>query len=479
MRPGRALWQKRARPAWYDRAAGTGKVTEMASSGSYRRAALLVDFDNIYTSLRKLDPAAARVFANDPLRWATWIEERLGAVGPDSSEGTPRVLLQKICYLNPSVYRDFRPYFTRAGFRVVDCPSLTSQGKSSADIHMVIDALDLLAHPVGYDEFIVLSLDADFSPLFQRLRSFDRRVVMLGSGPSAAALRNTCDYVIPDDVFLAEALLDELGPTGEVLSEAVPPVPLPPEPETGPRSPLQQQDDGTSARGALTDAELQAASREALLRIVGDAAAPIALSRAAQDLSRLVGTDLKATGWAGCGSFKALVGSLAGGDLAYEIRGVRGYLYDPRRHDIEAAFPDQEPDVGGTGTGKLVGSWADLASRLVRVLGLPPLTPQEWGLLFQTIADTLNTRPYESMSILEKAVAAASGLPRGRVHFVCVGLGMRSYAFGDSSGHTSLRVGSAFYDNTLRLAENAQLLLDDDDRGSLSEWMLGGEREAR
>lgn len=457
--------------------AGMGKVTEMASSGSYRRAALLVDFDNIYTSLRKLDPAAARVFATDPLRWATWIEQRLGAVGPDSSEGTPRVLLQKLCYLNPSMYGSFRPYFTRAGFRVVDCPSLTSQGKSSADIHMVIDALDLLAHPVGYDEFIVLSLDADFSPLFQRLRSFDRRVVMLGSGPSAAALRNTCDYVIPDDVFLAEALLDELVSTDEVLSDAVPPVPLPPESERGPRPPsLQQQDDGTSARGALTDAELQAMSRKVLLRIVADAAAPIPQSRAAQDLSRLVGTDLRATGWAGRGSFKALVGSLAGGDLAYEIRGVRGYLYDPRRHDIEAAFPDQEPDVGGTGTGRLVGSWADLASRLVRVLGLPPLTPQEWRLLFQTIADTLNAKPYESMSILEKAVAAASGLPRGRVHFVCVGLGMKSYAFGDSSGHTLLRVGSAFCDNTLRLAESAQLLLDDDDRDSLTEWMLGGER---
>ncbi len=72
---------------------------------------------------------------------------------------------------------------------MVDCPSLTQQGKYSADIHMVIDALDRLAHPTRYDEFIVLSLNADFTPLFHRLRSFDRRVIMLGSGPSAAALR--------------------------------------------------------------------------------------------------------------------------------------------------------------------------------------------------------------------------------------------------------------------------------------------------
>jgi hypothetical protein len=115
-------------------------------SSDYRRAALFVDFDNIYSSLRETDPAAARVFANDPLRWSNWLEQQLGAVGPDADETIPRVLLYRICYLNPSTYGAVRPYFTRAGFRVVDCPSLTQQGKNSADIHMVIDALDLLSH---------------------------------------------------------------------------------------------------------------------------------------------------------------------------------------------------------------------------------------------------------------------------------------------------------------------------------------------
>ncbi len=70
----------------------------------YRRAALLVDFDNIYSSLRDVDPAAARVFATDPLRWSGWLEDRLGAVGPDADETTPRVLLHRTCYLNPSTY---------------------------------------------------------------------------------------------------------------------------------------------------------------------------------------------------------------------------------------------------------------------------------------------------------------------------------------------------------------------------------------
>jgi hypothetical protein len=53
---------------------------------------LLLDFDNIHSSLRGVDPAAARVFATDPMRWSSWLEGRLGAVGPDADETTPRVV---------------------------------------------------------------------------------------------------------------------------------------------------------------------------------------------------------------------------------------------------------------------------------------------------------------------------------------------------------------------------------------------------
>ena len=65
----------------------------MPSGAVYRRAALLVDFDNIFSSLKSVDPSAAHVFATDPMRWATWLEERLGAIGPDVDETTPRMVL--------------------------------------------------------------------------------------------------------------------------------------------------------------------------------------------------------------------------------------------------------------------------------------------------------------------------------------------------------------------------------------------------
>ena len=57
-----------------------------------------------------------------------------------------------------------RHHFLRAGFEVVDCPPLTAQLKNSADIRMVMDVRDILTHDTYFDEFVILSADADFTP---------------------------------------------------------------------------------------------------------------------------------------------------------------------------------------------------------------------------------------------------------------------------------------------------------------------------
>jgi uncharacterized LabA/DUF88 family protein len=54
---------------------------------------------------------------------------------------------------------------------VVDCPPLTQRGKTSADVYMVMDVLDALEHKTEFDEFIILSSDADFTPVLLRLRA--------------------------------------------------------------------------------------------------------------------------------------------------------------------------------------------------------------------------------------------------------------------------------------------------------------------
>lgn len=168
----------------------------------YLRSALFVDFDNIYSGLERGSREAARRFAQDPARWIGWLE-RLPVAG---DEGLRRRLLVRRCYLNPRRYNAFRPYFIRSAFEVVDCPPLTQQGKTSADVMMVLDVVDALNHPTRFDEFIVFSGDADFTPVLLRLRKHDRRTAVLTVGPASGAYRAASDLLLPEETFIEEAL---------------------------------------------------------------------------------------------------------------------------------------------------------------------------------------------------------------------------------------------------------------------------------
>lgn len=167
------------------------------------RSALFVDFDNIYLGLQREDPVAAEQFATDPTRWLLWLQDILP--NQDGDDRKRKILLRR-CYLNPSQFGRFRPYFTRSAFEVVDCPPLTSGGKTSADIHMVMDILDTLGHATRFDEFILLSGDADFTPVLLRLSKHDRRSAILAVGPASVAYKAACDLLIDQDTFLEEAI---------------------------------------------------------------------------------------------------------------------------------------------------------------------------------------------------------------------------------------------------------------------------------
>ncbi|HYX26281.1 MAG TPA: NYN domain-containing protein [Thermoanaerobaculia bacterium] len=172
-------------------------------SPTHLRSALFVDFDNIYLGLQREDPVAAEQFATDPGRWLLWLQDELPH---HDAEGRRRMILFRRCYLNPSQFGRFRPYFTRSAFEVVDCPPLTSGGKTSADIHMVMDILDTLSHPTRFDEFILLSGDADFTPVLLRLSKHDRRSAVLAIGPASVAYKAACDLLIDQDTFLEDAI---------------------------------------------------------------------------------------------------------------------------------------------------------------------------------------------------------------------------------------------------------------------------------
>lgn len=175
------------------------------------RSALFVDFDNIYICLEERHgKETAQCFGNQVEKWVEWIERHAAGIS-DSGLPCRRKLLVRRCYMNPEKFADYRNKFTLAAFEVVDCPKLTDQGKTCTDMHLVIDVLDALAHPVHIDEFIILSGDADFTPLLLRLRRHDRLTAIFPAGYASAAYKAASDRIIPVDDFISEGLMVRRG----------------------------------------------------------------------------------------------------------------------------------------------------------------------------------------------------------------------------------------------------------------------------
>lgn len=201
------------------------------------RSALFVDFDNVFSSLFDLDPDAAEAFGTRPDAWLGFFEAGRHAAAANQ---IARAILSRRCYLNPDGYIDpvragddragtalpvhfrrFRNFFTRAGFNVVDCPRLTRGTKNSADIVMVMDIIDTMNHPTRFDEFIILSADADFTPVLLRLREHDRRTAVFANRLAAAAYRAASDILVGEQDFIQRALrLDRDSPPADPATRA-------------------------------------------------------------------------------------------------------------------------------------------------------------------------------------------------------------------------------------------------------------------
>ncbi len=187
---------------------------------------VFVDYDNVYLSLKRKSEEAAKRFSKDASRWIKEIETgRLMTPTNGPAVPGPRRIVINRCYGNPVPRRNqndnstdmssfpfVRHHFLRAGFEVIDCPPLTAQLKNSADIRMVMDVRDILTHDTYFDEFVILSGDADFTPVLHRLRSHARRTVIYSNDNTAAPYTAICDAEIRESDFLA-LLLDNQMPT--------------------------------------------------------------------------------------------------------------------------------------------------------------------------------------------------------------------------------------------------------------------------
>jgi uncharacterized protein (TIGR00288 family) len=111
-------------------------------------------------------------------------------------------IVAKRAYCDWTRYRQFMQEFHQHGFEMIDIPQTKVSGKNSADIRMVVDALDLCYAKSHIDAFALLTGDSDFSPLVSKLKENDKRVIGCGVRNSTSnLLAGSCDeFIFYDDL---------------------------------------------------------------------------------------------------------------------------------------------------------------------------------------------------------------------------------------------------------------------------------------
>ena len=160
----------------------------MPASPEARSLAVFCDFENIALGVRE-----ARYSQFDMEK----VLERLLAKGS---------IVVKKAYCDWERYKEFKAAMHTASFELIEIPHVRQSGKNSADIRMVVDALDLCYTKSHVDTFVIVSGDSDFSPLVSKLRENAKTVIGVGvKNSSSDLLINNCDeFIYYDDLVRAE-----------------------------------------------------------------------------------------------------------------------------------------------------------------------------------------------------------------------------------------------------------------------------------
>ena len=114
-------------------------------------------------------------------------------------------IVAKKAYCDWERYKEFKAVMHEAAFELIEIPHARQSGKNSADIRMVVDALDLCYTKEHIDTFVIVSGDSDFSPLVSKLRENAKSVIGVGVKSSTSdLLMNNCDEFIFYDDFVAD-----------------------------------------------------------------------------------------------------------------------------------------------------------------------------------------------------------------------------------------------------------------------------------
>ena len=156
----------------------------MAANPESRSLAVFCDFENVALGVRE---ARYAQFDMDK------VLERLLAKGS---------IVVKKAYCDWERYKEFKATMHAAAFELIEIPHLRQSGKNSADIRMVVDALDLCYTKSHVDTFVIVSGDSDFSPLVSKLRENAETVIGVGvKNSSSDLLISNCDeFIYYDDL---------------------------------------------------------------------------------------------------------------------------------------------------------------------------------------------------------------------------------------------------------------------------------------
>ena len=402
------------------------------------RSAILVDFDNVFTTLWDLDKDAAGRFAADPSGWLQSLSERYLNDGP-------RRWLVARCYFNPGgsvpapgeprdrlYFSRFRVGLVRAGFDVVDCPSVSRGGKNAADIRMVIDALDLLSHRTRFDEFVIASGDSDFTPLLQRFRAEDRRTTIMSPGFLPAAYSAFADRVVDYEALQQLFTPADAGPI--------------PEPPVGATERVNDAGDGYTEFAEL------------VRRRYSEASGPVELTALASDVDRAV-PQVRANGWLGRGSFSKAVMAL---ELSH-VRFSQHHLWDEERH---------QPPAGTTADND--AELPTAVALLTRSLELPRISREDWPKVFDAISAFAGSHQFnltEATRWCRDTLASKDT----KVARVSIGYVVRGVQFGGlrldaTTTPTPGDVGGAFLTSVMERAASLAIPLDENAERTVADW---------
>src|SRR5580698_7843134 len=111
-------------------------------------------------------------------------------------------IVVKKAYCDFERYKEFKRGLHEAAFELIEIPHVRQSGKNSADIRMVVDALDLCYTKGHVDTFVIISGDSDFSPLVSKLRENNKVVIGVGVRKSTSDLliANCDEFIFYDDL---------------------------------------------------------------------------------------------------------------------------------------------------------------------------------------------------------------------------------------------------------------------------------------